>query len=906
MKITEYHTFLSHNSDDKPAVELIAHQLQKEGINPWLDKWNLIPGNSWQEEIEESLQHCATCCVFLSPSGIGPWQNAEMRAAINQRITKGNLRVIPVLLPGAKREQRSRYPAFLAQTTWVEYRDTLADPEAFRRLIAGIRGIAPGPDSQDLWDSTLCPYRGLQVFDIEHARFFFGREALTEWTIEALRSQLNQYQANRFLAIIGSSGSGKSSLARAGLVPALMNGELPGSENWPVVILKPGHDPIESLAVALKSNADTGADVGDVGDVKRRLATEQDRLHLQSRLSLGERRESDKLIVLVDQFEEVFTLCNDEDTRQAFINNLLYAATDAVGQTIVLITMRADFYGKCAGYDELAKTLSDNQVLIGPMSEQELRDAIMRPAQLAGSEFEPGLVEILIEDVKSEAGALPLLEYALTQLWSRSDDRRLTVETYNSIGKLEGAVERRANEIYGHLNPAEKEICKQIFLRLTQPGEGTEDTKRRALRSEMGDDEHIEKVLKTLTDERLITTEGRAEEVENLVEVSHEALIRSWSRLRQWIDENRDDLRIQTRLTNAAHEWSKGGISYLEDFVYRGARLEEATEWASKPCTHLSTQEQAFLEASVAFRDQQTRREIRRQRRVYLTIASSVLILGAVISFIILQYRDVQRSNQELAQMHLAKEAEVARNDISGALTVFGTSYGGQAYEVEGRGLFTSLMENKLFDEYTNVAAAVAQAQKELEAAQHKQRAEVLSSLNGKIFLKPRNVERRFFALVVGTNEYENNYWAQLSGAVADASSIHEQLQAEKYDSTLLVNPRIDELRDMVSELIGRATLDCKHAETPSRTPNGRGLSRVETINVTCDNVVIFIYFAGHGFVLDGVNYIVPSDAKHPRGLGEETLSNFLNVDRLKARMAEQVAIQIIIADVSRSVLRLR
>ena len=472
--MSRYHAFLSHNSADKAAVEELARQLQQEGIEPWLDKWNLIPGNPWQEAIEQALDECTVCCVFIGPGGIGPWQNAEMRAAIDRRVSEGKLRVIPVLLPGAERGERSKLPTFLIQTTWVEFRRCLDEADAFHRLKCGIRNIPPGPDEGAATLAGQCPYRGLEVFDVIHQSFFFGREALTEWLLDEIRPRYDRTQ-NLFLAIIGPSGSGKSSLARAGLVAALKHGALPGSSDWLIYIFKPGDDPLASLALKLASSQT------EVGTLTAKLAEQPQQLHLSTRFLLRERPETQRVVVLVDQFEEIFTLCRDRQRRQAFIDNLLHATSEPLGQTIVLLTIRADFYGKCAEYSTLAAALSDHQLLVGPMNDEELRNAIVKPAQLSGCEFESGLVERLSDDVRGHAGSLPLLQYALTEVWRQRQGRRLTHAAYEEIGCLEGALEKRANTIYRAFNDDQKAICRQIFLRLTAPGEGTEDTRRRVL-----------------------------------------------------------------------------------------------------------------------------------------------------------------------------------------------------------------------------------------------------------------------------------------------------------------------------------------------------------------------------------------------------------------------------------------
>jgi hypothetical protein len=235
--IVEYQAFLSHNSDDKQAVEECARRLEQARISTFLDKWHLVPGEPWQPAVEEALGKSEACVVFVGPSGLSPWQNEEMRAAIARQVERRGhaLRVVPVLLPGGERGQRSRLPDFLANRTWAEFtRDTLDDENAFHRLKCGILGIAPGPSPGEALHEGQCPYRGLEPFDVDHAPFFFGRDAEVDWLIDRLATDFGDVKhENRFLGVIGASGSGKSSLVRSGLVPALRagrgatNGRLP-------------------------------------------------------------------------------------------------------------------------------------------------------------------------------------------------------------------------------------------------------------------------------------------------------------------------------------------------------------------------------------------------------------------------------------------------------------------------------------------------------------------------------------------------------------------------------------------------------------------------------------------------------------------------------------------------------
>jgi tetratricopeptide (TPR) repeat protein len=605
-----YHVFLSHSSADKPAVEALARRLAKEGIDPWLDKWHLIPGDPWQPAIEGALAESATCAVFVGPSGFGPWQNEEMRAAIDRRVRDSgrHFRVIPVLLPGAERAERSSLPTFLATTTWVEFRDSLEDLDAFHRLVCGIRGLEPGTGPGQAVYEGQCPYRGLRVFDVDDAAFFFGREALVEWLLNELRPATSDKPVNRFLAVVGASGSGKSSLARAGLVAALKHDGVPSSSRWPIAISRPGSDPLENLAVALSKAADIGQGASALADLIAAFAKSEKTLHLTVRRLLPENASDTRVVVVVDQFEEIFTLCRKCELRDAFVRNLLYAAKSAEGQTLVILAMRADFYAKCAANAELAAAMSDHHVLVGPMTEDELRRAIERPVQRVGCEFDAGLVDLLVREVRNQPGALPLLQDALLELWKQREGRRLTVKAYQEIGKLEGALQRRADATLQTFSKDEQELCRLTFLRLTQPGEGTEDTKRRVsmreLQSLSGNSAATEAIIQKLTDKSLLTTEGDLSHKDACVEVAHEALIRNWPQLRKWIDADRAGLRVRARLTEAAREWKNSG--HDPAYLYSGARLAVAEEWAVSHPGELTIDEAEFVRCS---REAQKQRE---------------------------------------------------------------------------------------------------------------------------------------------------------------------------------------------------------------------------------------------------------------------------------------------------------
>ncbi len=658
MEKPRYDAFLSHATPDKPAVEELARLLKKRGFEPWLDKWNLIPGEPWQEAIEKALENCAACAVCLGPSGTGPWQNEEMRAAIDSRVSgeRGPFRVIPVLLPGAERGEPSRLPAFLRATTWVEFRETLDDEKALHRLDCGIRGIPPGSDPGEAVAEGACPYRGLQVFDIGDALFFFGREALTGWLLDKLRTDRT---GNRFLAIVGPSGSGKSSLARAGLVANLKRGEIPGSDAWPVAICKPGAQPLESLAVALAGAARLGDSPSAVRELIRDLGTDPRMLHLTTRVSLRDAPADRRLVIFVDQFEEIFTLCPDEAQRKSIIANLLHAATAADGQTIVVVTLRADFYGRCAAYPDLAAAVSDRQSLVGPMTRDELRSAVERPAYLTGCELEGGLADLLLNEVAAQPGSLPLLEHALLQIWQRREGgRRLTVAAYHEIGGVAGALEKHAEEVYSDFAEEEKETCRRVFLRLVQVDEQEKATKRRQGLDDLAPASEVDgrvmaTVISRLTNARLLTTD---QEKRPTIELAHEALFSNWDRLKQWIEQDREALQIRRRLDQSAADWIGAGRD--RGILYRGDRLARAKDWADSHPGELSADTWEFLTTSVSARDEERIRELaqaRRQKALTLAFATMAAITTIVAIFAIGMSR-VARTQKKMA---LASELTV-------------------------------------------------------------------------------------------------------------------------------------------------------------------------------------------------------------------------------------------------------
>ncbi|HEY9603194.1 MAG TPA: pentapeptide repeat-containing protein [Allocoleopsis sp.] len=459
---------------------------------------------------------------------------------------------------------------------------------------------------------AFCPYKGLEYFDCndEDPKYFYGRKELTDLLIDKVR------QGN-FLAIIGASGSGKSSVLRAGLLHQLKLGrQLAGSNQWQIQVMVPGSQPFLNLAAAFVepnlSKLDRAEQLGRAEGLLKAGADGLRRLVQSSQAS--------RLVLVIDQFEEVFTTVRDNAEREQFIDCLLGALKQLEEKLCLILAMRADFFSKCIehNYSGLAQLIQENLVAVSPMEREQLQQAIVKPAERVNLKIEPELVEEMLQDVVNSPGSLPLLQYTLKELWKQRTDEGLKLASYAQLGGVGGTLDKRATEIFAQFPSPQQEVARHIFLNLTQLGEGTEDTRRRVEKRDLITARHpealIDEVIGKLADKenRLIVTseltaKGTATGGVVIVDVTHEALIRHWRLLRQWLNDSRDKLRQQRKIEAAADEWRnerQESPKTAKDYLLQGRRLREAREFQQEQSEQFPLSEFAseFIEKSLKHR----------------------------------------------------------------------------------------------------------------------------------------------------------------------------------------------------------------------------------------------------------------------------------------------------------------
>ncbi len=544
------------------------------------------------------------------------------------------------------------------------YHDTLQFAQAFRvalpaSTIVQSSATSPRPLADDqpttMGQQVLRnPYKGLHAFELMDAGDFYGREALVQQLLTRLQED---HPFQHFLAVVGASGSGKSSVVKAGLLPALRAGYLPGSRDWFTVEMSPSEHPLQELTNALNRVA-----TKTISHISEQLRADRRGLiwAVASLLS-----DDARLVLVVDQFEELFTTSVDEDEVAQFLEVLRVAASDVTSGVRIIITLRADFMDRPLHYLDFADLLKQRIEYVLPLSPSELAEAITRPAEQVGLQVEAGLVTAIVADVQDEPGALPLLQYTLTELFDRHVNHTLTLAAYQHLGGLSGALLQRADQTFEQFSPTQQALICQMFMRLVTLGEGVEDTRRRVRQSELlalvDNPDTLLDVLGRFGQARLLTFDRDPITREPTVEVAHEALIREWRRLRTWLDDSRYDIRQQRLLAAAAHEWenAKRDKSYL----LTGSRLAQFEGWVGQTPVALTPDERALVDASITenLRQQTVRRRVRNAALV--TISAVALILAVLALFAFDRAAKAQQQADINHSLVLANSAETVLED---------------------------------------------------------------------------------------------------------------------------------------------------------------------------------------------------------------------------------------------------
>jgi WD40 repeat protein/serine/threonine protein kinase len=608
-------------------------------------------------------------------TGLTPFQNLPISTVISMHLQDpmpSLSRVRPdlpdvlneVIAKATEKDPADRYGSVIELAT--DFRRALSESGLLQTPVPTAPNLASLGITEDITPymelEVFNPFKGLRAFQEADAEDFFGREALVADLLERFQGD---GLTGRFLSVVGPSGSGKSSLVRAGLIPKLRDGAVANSDGWFMVEMTPGARPLEELEAALLRVAVNPPPtlLPQLREDERGLVRAVKRALPPAGAASGQ-----EMLLLIDQFEEVFTQSEDEAERARFLNLLGAAARDPESRLRVITTLRADFYDRPLLYPDFGELVRECTEVVLPLSRTELERAIAEPAERANLRLEAGLLQEIVNDVGEQPGALPLLQYALTELYERRDGVWLTVEAYRQIGGVSGALARRADELYAGLDEAGQRAARQMFLRLVTLNEGAEDTRRRVGQEELLSlgEADMERVIDLFGKYRLLTFDRDPASRVPTVEIAHEALIRQWLRLREWLRTGREDMRMQRRLAAAAEEW----LNAKQDasFLVSGSRLDQFEAWAAETSLMLNQRESDFLRASLAERDRLRALEAERQakeaalERRSRNFLRALAVVMAVAAIGALGLSGVALSQRQLAEQN-AVTATYAQGD---------------------------------------------------------------------------------------------------------------------------------------------------------------------------------------------------------------------------------------------------
>jgi TIR domain len=613
-----YDVFVSYSRADGRHASEIDSVLRTNHLKSFFDRRNLDAGLPWVRATEKAIGAAKAAIVLIGPGGFGNTQHYERELAIIRQTRQPTFRVIPVILPKA----RSDLPFdFLQNLTWFDFSqvEKVSDaPDQLERLVAAIQG---GLTAVDEVRQAICPWRGLDAFREEDSAFFCGRGSESE-PQSPIGQLVHRVRAHSFVMVVGRSGSGKSSLVFAGLIPALRRER---NRFWKVLTVRPGQTPLRALAAAFNPPAD---DEGAAG-YETKISQEAEQLRTGDLDLLGhmtcrhlDRAEGkpDRLLLYVDQWEELYAQAPSSGDKERasqhgadanrFVDLLLAAARTA--PVTVIGTVRADFYDPLIGHPDLRALLPTRQILLARMSRSELQSTIDGPAKKVGLTFDPvSLVQRILDEAGQDESVLPLLQYALKESWALRKANAITADAYARSGGVREAIRITADRAFNALSAEDKRIARRLFLRLVTPGEGKEDTRARAA---MPLEPTQRKIVELFADARtrLLVT-GSDDAHQPTIEIAHEALIRTWPQLREWIDAHREKLRARAAAVQAKAEWEQN--QRRDDLLLpAGFQLERAKDLLKDPGDLTVDDIQSFIDRS-SEREKRERKEREEQQR---------------------------------------------------------------------------------------------------------------------------------------------------------------------------------------------------------------------------------------------------------------------------------------------------
>ena len=624
--------FLSYNGADRAIVQSIQTRLEQMNVSTFFDRDRLQPGLPWFDALQDAIGKARAVAVFIGKDGLGTWQKREMELALERQARAEKLGlafpVIPVVLPGVDLENVA---GFVLLNTWIDLRSSIDEDRALEEMASVVLGKHRAIPTAS---AALCPYRALRAFREEDASLFFGREA---FAAELLRKVVS----HEVVVVVGRSGSGKTSVVQAGLLPLLRREHSPAA-TWDVVIFSPGKRPFHNLAAGLvtilESESGETQRLREAEALGNALAGGTVALESAVRSALKKTPGSDRLLLVVDQFEELFTL-TPEPERRSFVESLLEVVSTT--PVTVLLTLRADFYGQAINVSrDLSDRMQSGVVNLGSMTTDELRRVIETPARTVGLEFESGLVERILENIEDQPGNLPLLEFALTALWEMRKGHLLSNQKYDEIGGIKGAISKRADAQFNNLTPQQQASALRLFSRLGAVSEdGTTYARQQVSLRDL--DESQQSVVQSFVGARLLVTNRNELTGEETVEVAHEALIRAWAKLREFLDNDRQFHLWRQRLEDKKDEWLNAEKDH--ELLLRGPALVQAKRRLRERPEDFSDSERAFIKSSESVTQ-------RSRRRLIIIAAAAVFVLSILAGVALWVRSDSYQVNSVLAQ----------------------------------------------------------------------------------------------------------------------------------------------------------------------------------------------------------------------------------------------------------------